>query len=160
MVDTPLIGEASPTVGCAEAEARLVLPETIAQGDREVEIPVKPSFGAKKSAMKQGHGLNNLSEHAISKVQEAFNSFDIDRSAAIDLDEALRHWGNKGFGKISAKAFFKTVDMDGNGEIEYDEFERFWKVVKEAGNAEEEIIEELMRIKNGESWVGFNNLPK
>ena len=74
------------------------------------------------------------------------------------MTEALRHWG-KGFGKIGAKAFFKTVDMDGNGEIEYDEFERFWKVVKNAGHSEDEIIEELMRIKNGESWVGFNNLP-
>ena len=49
--------------------------------------------------------------------------------------------------------------MDGNGEIEFDEFLRFWKVVKESGHDEEEIKEELERIKNGEHWVGFNNLP-
>jgi Ca2+-binding EF-hand superfamily protein len=75
------------------------------------------------------------------------------------MSEALRHWKG-GFGKISAKAFFRTVDMDGNGEIEYDEFLRFWKVVKDCGHSEEEIIEELQRIQKGESWVGFNNLPK
>jgi hypothetical protein len=28
-----------------------------------------------------------------------------------------------------------------------------------AGHKESEIVEELERIKNGESWVGFNNLP-
>lgn len=75
------------------------------------------------------------------------------------MDECLRHWGAKGFGRISARAFLRTVDMDGNGEIEYDEFLRFWQVVKNAGHSEQDIIDELIRIKNGESWVGFNNLP-
>ena len=109
-------------------------------------------------AKKMGEGLDNLSADALKYVEAAFASFDIDNSQAIDLQEALRHWKG-GFGKISAKAFFKTVDMDGNGEIEYDEFLRFWKVVKESGHDEEEIKEELERIKNGEHWVGFNNLP-
>jgi hypothetical protein len=49
--------------------------------------------------------------------------------------------------------------MDKNGEIEFDEFQRFWQVVKQAGHSEKDIMEELERIKNGESWVGFNNLP-
>ena len=72
-------------------------------------------------------------------VHKTFGCFDVDYSEAIDMDEALRHW-KKGFGKISAKAFFKTVDMDGNGEIEYDEFLRFWKVVKDCGHSEEDIM--------------------
>lgn len=50
--------------------------------------------------------------------------------------------------------------MDKNGEIEFDEFLRFWQEVKKAGHSEQDIMEELERIKNGESWVGFNNLPK
>jgi Ca2+-binding EF-hand superfamily protein len=72
-----------------------------------------------------GAGLDVLSAEAIIKVNEAFDSFDIDHSDAIDINECLRHWKG-GFGKISALEFMKTVDMDGNGEIEYDEFERFW----------------------------------
>lgn len=96
-----------------------------------------------------------MSAEAKQAVRDAFDSFDIDHSDAIDLEECLRHWGKKGFGRISAQEFLKTVDMDGNGEIEFDEFLRFWQVVKEAGHSEESIIEELVRIKNGESWVGF-----
>ena len=49
--------------------------------------------------------------------------------------------------------------MDKNGEIEFEEFQRFWQVVKQGGHSEKDIMEELERIKNGESWVGFNNLP-
>ena len=105
-----------------------------------------------------GAGLDVLSAEAVAKVQIAFDSFDIDHSDAIDLEECLRHWKG-GFGKISAREFLKTVDMDGNGEIEFDEFLRFWQVVKDCGHSEESIIEELKRIKNGEVWVGFSNLP-
>ena len=105
-----------------------------------------------------GEGLKLLSPEAIANVKLAFDSFDIDHSDAIDITECLKHWKG-GFGKISAREFLKTVDMDGNGEIEYDEFERFWQVVKDAGHSEEDICEELNRIKNGESWVGFSNLP-
>lgn len=32
-------------------------------------------------------------------------------------------------------------------------------MVFDAGHKESDIVEELGRIKNGESWVGFNNLP-
>ena len=72
-----------------------------------------------------GEGLKLLTPDAIANVKAAFDSFDIDHSDAIDITECLKHWKG-GFGKISAKEFLKTVDMDGNGEIEYDEFERFW----------------------------------
>ena len=32
--------------------------------------------------------------------------------------------------------------------------------MKGSGHTEEEITEELERIKNGETWMGFDNLPK
>lgn len=78
-----------------------------------------------ETQLKQGQGLDCLSKNAIAKVQDAFDSFDIDHSDAIDMTECLKHWKG-GFGKISAREFLKTVDMDGNGEIEFDEFLRFW----------------------------------
>ena len=82
----------------------------------------------------------------------------MDHSKSIDKAEAVRHWG-KGFAKVSANEFFKAVDMNKEGAITFEEFKTFWQVVKNAGHSENDICEELDRIKNGESWVGFNNLP-
>ena len=93
------------------------------------------------------------------KVNEVFAIFDIDGSKKIDKAEALKHW-KTGFAKISATEFFNQVDVNKDGTIELAEFLTFWEVVKGAGHSEEEIGEELDRIKNGESWVGFNDLPK
>ena len=92
-------------------------------------------------------------------MKEVFNIFDINGSSKIDMDEALNHW-KTGFSKISAKEFFNQVDVNKDGEIEFEEFLSFWEVVKGCGHGEDEIDEELERIRNGESWVGFENLPK
>ena len=35
----------------------------------------------------------------------------------------------------------------------------FWEVVKGSGHGDEEIQLELENIKNGESWMGFTDLP-
>ena len=50
--------------------------------------------------------------------------------------------------------------MNGDGKISKDEFVTFWEVVKGSGHSEDEIMDELKRIQNGESWCGFDNLPK
>ncbi len=92
------------------------------------------------------------------KVQEAFDSFDVDRSKSIDKEEAIKHW-SKGFGKISANEFFHAVDLNKDGKINFEEFSKYWQIVFEAGHKESDIVDELERIKNGESWVGFNDLP-
>ena len=93
------------------------------------------------------------------KVEKVFGIFDVDGSQAIDKNEAVNHWKGA-FGKISAKEFFDTVDVNNDGEISLEEFKTFWKVVKGAGHSEEEIMEELVNIENGESWCGFDNLPR
>ena len=95
----------------------------------------------------------------MEKVQEVFSIFDVDGSNAIDKNEAVKHW-KKGFAQISAREFFNTVDANGDGEISLEEFVGFWKVVKQAGHSEDEILTELENIKKGESWCGFNDLPK
>ena len=41
-----------------------------------------------------------------------------------------------------------------------EEFVGFWEAVKASGHSEDEILEELGNIEKGESWVGFDNLPK
>ena len=50
--------------------------------------------------------------------------------------------------------------MNNDGVISKEEFVGFWEVVKAAGHDEEEIFEELVKIESGESWRGFDNLPK
>lgn len=98
----------------------------------------------------------------MEKVHAAFDSFDIDRSKSIDMEEAIKHWSvdKNSFGKLSAQEFFNAVDMNKDGSIEFEEFLKFWQVVKAAGHNEAEICEELVRIKDRESWVGFSNLPQ
>ena len=71
----------------------------------------------------------------------------------------MNHWKGA-FGKISAKEFFNTVDVNNDGEVSLEEFIQFWKVVKASGHDEGEIMEELDKIEKGESWCGFDNLPK
>ena len=73
------------------------------------------------------------------------------------MKEALKHWSGA-FGKLSAKEFFSAVDVDNDGEITQAEFIKFWKDVHLAGNDEEEIMIELENLKNGEAWVGFDNV--
>ena len=52
------------------------------------------------------------------------------------------------------------MDENGDGEIEWSEFITFWEIVLATGHSEEEVEEELDRIAKGESWAGFNDLPK
>ena len=75
-------------------------------------------------------------------VDQVFAIFDKDDSKTIEKDEAIKHW-SKNFGKISAQEFFNTVDYNHDGQIQYEEFVDFWKIVKGAGHSEEDIIEEV-----------------
>ena len=83
-----------------------------------------------------------MSESTEKRVEEVFRIFDVDDSKAIDKNEAVNHWKGA-FGKISAKEFFNTVDVNNDGEISLEEFLTFWRVVKASGHSEEEIHEEL-----------------
>ena len=35
---------------------------------------------------------------------------------------------------------------------------RFWRIVKGSGHSEEEIMEELTNIQNGDVWAGFDKV--
>jgi len=74
-----------------------------------------------------------------------FKQFDVDDSKTIELNEAVEHWKRQknSFSKLSAAEFFNTVDYNGDGCIQYDEFVEFWMIVKGAGHSEDEIKEEV-----------------
>ena len=59
-------------------------------------------------------------------MKEIFDLFDVDGSKRIDKEEAVKHWKN-GFSKISAMEFFNTVDVNKDGEVEWEEFIQFWE---------------------------------
>ena len=98
-----------------------------------------------------------MSEKCRNKVLEVFRLLDVDDSKSIDKKEAEKHWKGA-FGKISAMEFFSAVDENDDGEVTLDEFIHFWETVKKNGNSEENIMEELENLKNGENWVGFENM--
>merc|ERR1711874_166701 len=111
------------------------------------------------SSMGNKEGKTDLTPECKKRVEEVFHIFDVDNSQEIAKEEALKHW-QSAFGKISAKEFFNTVDVNGDGVIWLDEFRGFWETVKGCGHGEDEILQELENIEKGESWVGFDNLPK
>ena len=76
-------------------------------------------------------------------IEEVFGSFDKDGSKTIDREEAIKHWSGAFFGKISAQEFFNTVDYNHDGQIQFDEFVDFWKIVKGSGHLEDDIKEEV-----------------
>ena len=94
----------------------------------------------------------------MEEVLKTFKVFDVDDSKNIDKNEALKHWKSN-FGKLSAKEFFNQVDFNGDGQISEEEFILFWKIVKGHGHTEDEIMEELTNIKNGDLWAGFDKVP-
>ena len=100
-----------------------------------------------------------LSKELVDEIQEVFNVFDESGNKEIDKDEAIAHF-KTGFSRLNAIEFFNTVDVNKDGTITWQEFLEFWQAVKQAGHDEEEIKEELNKIKLGESWVGFNDLPE
>ncbi len=68
---------------------------------------------------------------------------DTDGSKVIERKEAVAYWQGK-FAAINAEAMFSSVDKNGDGSIQLDEWLKFWRMVKESGHSEEEINEEVL----------------
>ena len=60
-------------------------------------------------------------------------------------------------GKVSAKAMFNEVDVDGDGGVTMVEWDGFWENVLKNGYEEPEILEELDGLIKGEAWVDFDD---
>ena len=70
------------------------------------------------------------SEPTVRTAQEWFDAIDTDRSGELDQDELaelyLQARGEKLKGKL-LKSAMRTMDIDGDGSISFDEFERWWR---------------------------------
>lgn len=107
------------------------------------------------------HGSNTVK--LSTKIEELatsiFREIDVDGSGTIEVEETANWWKNN-FAKINSRAMFETVDRDHNGMIDFDEWIQFWTNVKNHGHTDEELEEELINIKEGGSWVQFEDCPK
>ena len=103
--------------------------------------------------------LQQLPPKLFEKVDQLFKLIDIDDSKTIDREETLKFW-SANFAKINSTVLFDQVDTNGDGEIQYNEWIDFWRIVYDSGYSEEEISDELENIINGGSWVKFETNRK
>ena len=103
--------------------------------------------------------LQQLPPKLFEKVDQLFKLIDIDDSKTIDREETLKFWSSN-FAKINSTVLFDQVDTNGDGEIQYNEWIDFWRIVYDSGYSEEEISDELENIINGGSWVKFETNRK
>jgi len=80
--------------------------------------------GLKKLAARAGF----VPEDNAEKILEIFNRIDTDKSGAIDPDEfrSLVREMNLKLDDTEVMALFKSIDLDGNGTLEFNEFLTWW----------------------------------
>lgn len=106
---------------------------------------------------------DELPKEVAEKVKELFEKVDKDKDGQLTMAEAADFWthGKLGkFGKMSARAMFNEVDGDGDQKITYKEFVDFWKNVRNNSQhqySDEEIIEELTAMCEGEAWRDWDD---
>jgi len=97
-----------------------------------------------------------LSAAAWEKVEALFNAMDADRSNAVTREQALAFFKGA-FAQLSVDAMFNEVDVDGSGAITAEEFIDFWVQVRKAGYSDDDIIEELEQLREGNAWVDWKD---
>ena len=103
--------------------------------------------------------FQQLPPKLFEKVDQLFKLIDIDDSKTIDREETLKFWSSN-FAKINSTVLFDQVDTNGDGEIQYNEWVDFWRIVYDSGYSEDEISDELDNIIRGGSWVKFETNRK
>lgn len=125
------------------------------------KIPCWPAAGAAAAGAAEpglsGHDKKELSVALMQKVSELFKLMDENGDGMITVAEATVFW-KKNWAKVNAKAMFNEVDDDNNGSVTYEEWLDFWRNVNAQPDYDEEtVLEELENIKEGGSWVDWND---
>mmetsp|Transcript_21997 Transcript_21997/g.40156 ORF Transcript_21997/g.40156 Transcript_21997/m.40156 type:complete len:150 (-) Transcript_21997:26-475(-) len=94
----------------------------------------------------------------IELATEIFNEIDVDHNRSINLKETITWW-HANYAKLNAAAMFESVDQDRDGSITLEEWIGFWQTVRSHSHLDAEIIEELNNIRQGSSWVVFQDMP-
>jgi hypothetical protein len=99
-----------------------------------------------------------LMQSTLDLAIEVFNEIDSDHTRMLDFQKTL-NWWHHNFAKINTHAMFDAVDQDRDGQISLDEWIAFWQTVRSHSHLDEEIVEELNNIRDGCSWVVFDDIP-
>eukprot|EP01062_Namystynia_karyoxenos_P007862 TRINITY_DN12782_c0_g1_i1.p1 TRINITY_DN12782_c0_g1~~TRINITY_DN12782_c0_g1_i1.p1 ORF type:complete len:150 (+),score=63.02 TRINITY_DN12782_c0_g1_i1:79-528(+) len=97
------------------------------------------------------------------QIKEAFDLFDADGSGAIDAEEMAMAMKGLGFGDLPRSEIVKMVreiDSDGNGLVEYPEFERMMKSKMAQKDSPEEILKAFHLFDKGKGHITFQDLKE
>lgn len=86
-----------------------------------------------------------------------FEKMNAHAQGRITKEEAIRFFGDKKFGKLSADAMFDEVDTNRDGDVTEKEWFSFWTQVKGSGYSDQQIVEEVVNMMNGEFWVNWED---
>jgi len=100
--------------------------------------------------------LCRLSGVAWNKAQALFEKIDKDNMHVITHEKANKHFQGA-FAKVSVDAMFNEIDLNHHGQITAKEWMKFWVQVKASGYKQEDIIEELNNLMEGQQWVDWKD---
>jgi len=100
--------------------------------------------------------LCRLSQQTWSKCRELFEMYDTDKTYVITHEKAAKHFKGA-FSKVSVDAMFNEIDVNHHGQITAKEWMRFWVQVKSSGYKQQDIIDELQNLMEGQNWVDWKD---
>jgi Ca2+-binding EF-hand superfamily protein len=100
--------------------------------------------------------LCRLSAKTWSKCQELFEKIDHDKTFIITEEKAAKHFQGA-FSKVSVDAMFNEVDCNHHGQITTKEWMKFWVQVKSNGYKQQDILDEIESLLEGNAWVDWKD---
>lgn len=100
--------------------------------------------------------LCKLNQATWSKCQELFEKIDHDHKYIITMEKATKHFKG-GFSKVSVDAMFNEIDQNHHGQISAKEWMKFWVQVKASGYKQQDILDELDSLMEGNAWVDWKD---
>lgn len=117
-----------------------------------------PGGGLRRNKSIRNPDKVTFSDNLQFQVDKVFKKFDVDDSKEIDLDEAMGFFKGR-FAKISAGKMFEDMDDNNDNLLQYSEWVYYFKrVVATNMYTEEEIIEELENMLEGEAVTQFETV--
>lgn len=100
--------------------------------------------------------LCRLKQSTWNKCRELFEKMDTDKARCITKEKAAKHF-KSGFNKVSVEAMFNEIDVNHHGQITAVEWMKFWTQVKSSGYSQQDILDELDNLLEGQQWVDWKD---